>query len=443
MKKQNNIYFHLKDNKLLTVFNSDEHDIFSCFKHVFFQKEAVPHSEELNTIWVSPETLSYFTSDKLLLINIHSQTFINVVIKAHKNIQNDCFATSSYIKEMLDVIDNENLYLGQYKEITFNKIFIQRIEHIKENNLMLSRDDYQKLIDNLDQLPCSLFEVYNDLTHESIIVKRSHIYADESLKNGTIRLSKKQRIFLGQELPLFLSNEQWDILIKSFPTDSEEYRLLCSSYSLDDHILSNDLSFTKKEKLKQIISSYGIGKIKIIPILEFAYEKKKDIRERLSNFYVGKSTISLIGKRPYTIDDGLDIVRMSKANMNLLGINEMDKVILQYKNRRKSCRVLELKSKDAFLENNRPISMDLAIGIPTHIRKELCITDLTSCIKIDRDTRFIFKKNINAQIVPILLTLFSANFFADSSVLWSSLFSLVAIPIVLYLNLSSTRNMRT
>lgn len=443
MKKQNNIHFNLKDHKLLTVFNNIEHDIFTCFKHVFFRKEAVPHSEELNTIWVSPETFSYFSSDKLLLINIHSHTFINVIIKAYEKIQNDCFATSSYIKEILDVIDNENLYLCQYKETVFKKVFIQRIEHIKENNLMLSYDDYHELIDNLNQLPCSLFEVYNDLTHESIVVKRSHIYVDESLKKGTIRLSKKQRIFLGQELPLFLSNEQWDILIKEIPTESEEYKLLCSAYSLDDHVLSNDLSYKKKEKIKQIISSYCVGKIKIIPILEFAYEKKKDIRERLSNFYVGKSTISLIGKRPYTIDDGLDIVRMSKANMNLLGINEMDKVILQYKNRRKSCRVLELKDKDAFFENNRPVSTDLAIGIPTHIRKELYITDLTSSIKIDRDTRFIFKKNINAQIVPILLTLFSANFFADSSVIWSALFSLVAIPIVLYLNLSSTRNMRT
>ncbi len=443
MKKKNNIHFIINNNRLLTIYNKTEHDIFSRFKHIYYQKEVVPHNEELNTIWVSPETLSYFTSEKLLLININSHTFINVILKAHTKIQNDCFATSSYIKEMLDVIDNESLYLGQYKETVFKKIFIQRIEHIKENNLMLSPDDYQDLIDNLDQLPCSLFEVYNDLTHESIVVKRSHIYVDESLKKGTIRLSKKQRIFLGQELPLFLSNEQWDILMKAISVESEDYQLICSAYSLDDHVLNNDLSYKKKERLKQIISTHCIGKLKIIPILEFAYEKKKSIRERLSNFYVGKSTISLIGKRPYTIDDGLDIVRISKANMNLLGVNEMDQVILQYKNRRKSCRVLELKEKDAFLENNRPISIDLAIGIPTHIRKELYITDLTSSIKIDRDTRFIFKKNINAQVVPILLTLFSANVFSDSSIILSALLSLVAIPIVLYLNLSSTRNMRT
>jgi hypothetical protein len=129
--------------------------------------------------------------------------------------------------------------------------------------------------------------------------------------------------------------------------------------------------------------------------------------------------------------------------MNLLGIDEMDKVILQYKNKRVSCRVLELEDMDAFGETNLPISPDLVIGIPAHIRKKLYIMDLSSSIKIDRDTGFIFKKSINEQIVPILLTLFSANLFTDSSIIYSALLSLVAIPIVLYFNLSSKRNMRT
>ncbi|MBQ3003167.1 MAG: hypothetical protein IJD82_05500 [Clostridia bacterium] len=157
---------------------------------------------------------------------------------------------------------------------------------------------------------------------------------------------------------------------------------------------------------------------------------------------MGKSTISLVGRRPYAIDEGLDIVRMTRSNMNLLGIDEMDKVILQYKNKKISCRVLELGDAEAFAETNLPISPDLAVGIPAHIRKRLGVLDLSSSVKIDRDTAFIFKKSINEQIVPILLTLFSANLFTDSSVALSALLSLVAIPIVLYFNLSSKRNMR-
>jgi hypothetical protein len=84
----------------------------------------------------------------------------------------------------------------------------------------------------------------------------------------------------------------------------------------------------------------------------------------------------------------------------------------------------------------------LVVGIPAHIRRRLGIMDLSSSLKIDRDTSFIFVKSINEQIVPILLTLFSTNLFTDSSVIVSALLSLVAVPVVLYFNLSSKRNMR-
>ncbi len=207
--------------------------------------------------------------------------------------------------------------------------------------------------------------------------------------------------------------------------------------------MDKSASYDKKSKAKKIISKYCSGDISIIPIPESIYTKGKKLLRRLCDFYVGKSTLSLVCRRPYDIDEGLDIVRMTKSNMNLLGIDEMDKVILQYKNRKISCRVLELGDENAFSETNLPISLDLVVGVPAHIRKKLHVMDLSSSIKIDRDTTFIFRKSINEQIVPILLTLFSTNLFTDSSVIFSALLSLIAIPVVLYFNLSSKRNMRT
>jgi len=117
-------------------------------------------------------------------------------------------------------------------------------------------------------------------------------------------------------------------------------------------------------------------------------------------------------------------------------------VILQYKNKRVSTRVLELDDDEAFLETNLPISTDLVVCLPVHIRKQLGVLDLNSTVKVDRDTAFIFKKSINEQIVPVLLTLFSTNLFNDVSVILSAALSVLAIPIVLYFNLSSKRNMR-
>ena len=67
---------------------------------------------------------------------------------------------------------------------------------------------------------------------------------------------------------------------------------------------------------------------------------------------------------------------------------------------------------------------------------------MNTIVKIDRDTGFIFRKSINNQILPVLLTLVSANLFIDKSVWISAALSVVAIPFVVYFNLSSKRNMR-
>ena len=149
-----------------------------------------------------------------------------------------------------------------------------------------------------------------------------------------------------------------------------------------------------------------------------------------------------MSRRPYDSDEGSDIVRMSLSNMNLLGVNEMDKVIIKYKGNSVKCRVLELKDENAFYETNVKTNINYAIGIPAHIRKKLGLCNIKSAVKVDRDTGFIFKKSINEQIVPIILTLFSINIFQDPSVLLKTLLSVLAVPIVVYLNLSSKRNMR-
>ena len=148
-------------------------------------------------------------------------------------------------------------------------------------------------------------------------------------------------------------------------------------------------------------------------------------------------------RRPYDPDEGSDIVRMTASNMSLLGIDPMDRVFLRYRKKSVSCRVLELDDKDAFLTTNIPVSPELVIGVPAHLRKKLGVTDLSSSIKVDRDTGFIFRRSFNEQIVPILLTLFTTQLFADKSIIISALLSIVAIPVVLYFNLSSKRNMRS
>ncbi len=441
--KQRKPTFEFENGNLVLKHKKSSAELFAQVCPLTLVNERFSAADKLNVIGVSETALARWGNQKAMLLNKDTEKYINVSLKAVKGLDDGEFLATAYLKEILSLNEGKNIFLCQYKPLEFKNVFLQKIDRIRESDLGISEADYNNLPCNIDKSPCTLFEIYNAFTHDSIVVKKSHIFIDKSLAPGTIRLSRKQRLCLGLELPQYLSDSQWHTLKDTLGEDSDDFNTLCEIYSSEDRFLDKSASYDKKSEAKKIISKCYPKHLKIIPVPQSIKKSKKKILQRLSDFYVGKSTISLICRRPYDIDEGLDIVRMTKSNMNLLGIDEMDKVILQYKNKRVSCRVLELEDMDAFGETNLPISPDLVIGIPAHIRKKLYIMDLSSSIKIDRDTGFIFKKSINEQIVPILLTLFSANLFTDSSIIYSALLSLVAIPIVLYFNLSSKRNMRT
>lgn len=207
-------------------------------------------------------------------------------------------------------------------------------------------------------------------------------------------------------------------------------------------MLADDLPYEVTRALNKLVGKYLPTNLTIRPVLQSFNNKPHRFWSRLADFFVGKSTMPLVCRRPYDTDEGSDVVRMSKSNMKLLGIDNMDRVILRHKNKSLSVAVLEIDDNDMFYKENLPININNAIGIPVHLRKQLGITRLNAVVKVDRDTGFIFRKSINEQIVPILLTLFSVNVFRDENIWKSILLSLLAVPIVVYFNLSGKRNQR-
>lgn len=396
------------------------------------------YPDKLNVIAVSPSVYSKYKNEIVLLTKKGGNGYINVTLTKREALDEKSFLASSHIKEVLMLKDGDDVELCRYISVRFDKIMTQKIDFIRENELVLSPRDSEGKKIALDEY--KYFELYNPITSDNIIVKRSHVRIDEELADGTIRLNRKQRFCLGCELTQILSSSQWEMLETSL--SKNEFEKIQEIFVGEDHILDKTASFKQKLDAKNILSRYFANELKLIPVLRSGTQKKKSIARRLSDFYVGKSTTSLVCRRPYDNDEGLDIIRMTRSNMNLLGIDEMDKVILQYKDRRVSTRVLELDDAEAFLETNLPISTDLVVCLPVHIRKQLGVLDLHSTVKVDRDTAFIFKKSINEQIVPVLLTLFSTNLFNDVSVILSAALSALTIPLVLYFNLSSKRNMR-
>lgn len=340
----------------------------------------------LNFALLNPADYEKLSRTKVLVHDSSSGLGMQVRIYPDEDTPLGKAVVSKRVRTVLHLEDNANIVLSRYVEHTLDTVSTQTVELIKKNVIVLS----STVADSLKSLAngkVKLYQLYNETTGDNIIIKREHILVDKQKKDTDVSLTRKQRITLGLDV-----------------TPSA---------------------------------------LKIIPVSDsIFYTKKKSVWSHIVDFYVGKSTISLRCTRPYENDEGSDIVRLSSANMKLLGVEEMDQVVLRYKNKSKKCRVLSLDDKEEFFKTNKPTSIDLSIGVPAHIRSELGVYDLNSSVKVDRDTSFILGRSLNEQIVPILLTVFSSKTLAGGDVWISVLLSLLAIPIITYLNLSSKRKMR-
>ncbi len=405
-----------------------------------FMIDSFMHSQTLHQIGVSQKVFEELKGEGLVLYFPKNGKYLDVV-PIPLSIENQRIKVTNYIQEQMDACLEDEVILLKNKTYHFSNVKVQRIENIPEDNIVMSARDIHGNIVDLNQF--LFFQCYNYYTGDSIIIKKSHIQLSYSLKNGTILLNKKQRIFLNLEVPKYISDAFWRELQERIPNNAiEDKERLNRAYSESDHYLKDDLTYEEKTQLLQLIKKYCPLHVCFFPIVDSYRQKTKKGIKLLSDFYVGKSTLSLLCRRPYESDEGSNVVRMTKSNMNLLGVTEMDQVILKYKQRSIKCRVLEMDDEKDFFEANTPVSMNFSIGVPVHIRKKLGICNIRTAIKVDRDTGFIFKKSIHEQIVRILLTFFSIQLFRDPDIWINILLTLLVIPIVVYLNLSSKRKMK-
>lgn len=376
------------------------------------------------------------------LVNLSNGLFIDAIIDDATSMHAEAIEATSYIARALELEADSELVLAKQSHCRFDAIKMQMLSNIKEDVMVLPCGIFiEKILKDF-----CLFEVINPLTNDSIYIRSQHITFDPALKSNEIRLNKKQRNMLSDNIPTRLTGNQWEELMQCAMADdlkdaiANTYNKDVSGYTIAKSV--DELDFHVKHSLQKYIKNKLGEKLIVRPVIEsFRYEKKKKLHRRLCDFFVGKSTLSLNCRRPHECDENSDIVRMSEENMLLLGIEPMDKVVIRFKETELSCHALPF-CEDKFERTNIPSIIELSIGIPAHIRNKLKITDIQSSVKVDRDTTFLFKKSFNDQLVPILLTLLSLKFFEELSWYVSTILVVILVPIVMYLTLSSKRNMR-
>lgn len=382
-------------------------------------------------------------------------------------------AITKHVQRTLKIADHADceVFIRKAPYARFDKIRVQSIDKVSSEDVVISTKmieggAVQELLEGAD-----LFGIKDVVTNQSFIVKANHLVFDDSLDAGVIMLNRRQRILLGERLPCRLEDELRQQVIayikaeeqvtgtsEEQPTrentmqaaDQEKPRLLDGlailekTYPVHESIRQESLSHPEEAYLRKVFERCFPPSIVIKPIV--LGKKRRNIFKRIgrwiANLYVGKSTLSLMCRRPYANDENDRAVRMTKDNMAHLGIDEMDNVIISYKDKECICQVFPIEDESKLQANNLYTPIDMTIGIPLPIRTELGITDLDSTVKVDRDTAFIMKKCANEQVIPVLLALFSMNFLQDCPLYVPIIIFLVIAPIIIYVNLSSKRNSR-
>lgn len=442
------VSFRRDDRRIKIVNGKDEVDLFQVVADLSVREaKRNLNNGMLNVVYLSSNVYEQVATKKPYLFNesMHLESVFPVEDPELEDNEIKLCLTLRSIFGFHEGEDNR-VALALIDELDVKKTSPQWIEGIREDNVHLSSIDYQNFIAREEYKNIHLFEVTNTITGDTVVIKKTHFIEDKTLKEGVIRLNRKQRIFLGLTLISFISDIEWNYLTKHNFTDPKgnNYEdIITKVYSCSGHTKDSSLDYDMVSRAEKALESIYNNPLVITPVVEsFHVKGKSNLFVKIANFYAGKSTITLQCKRPYDIDEGSDIVRMSKTNMSLLGVSEMDQVVITYKNKKTKCKVLELKDGEQYRYTNRPFPIDFVIGIPTAVRKRIGVTDINSAIKIDRDTPFILRKTINEQIVPSLITLAAALIVTDFSKIWAAVVAIIALPIVLWINLSKYRNAR-
>lgn len=408
---------------------------------------SMPASKPINGIGMNRRTADYIGVVQNEELFVHCEkTGKTAQMRTTILDENEDFAISLRKDFFMDITDgapagprSSICFLAPFKQEMVSKIKPQPIGKIDQDTIYVSNSMYDR-ISKID----SYFFALRHLTYGfTLIVKKSNIKPDENAKDGQISLSKYQRILVGADESLHMAIEHLENM--DDPDGSVQ-----KDISWLKETVSEKKEFAERSRISECISGYGIGKYSLFPLFWSSDDHLSESRlTKISNFFIGNGQLTLRSCRPYSGDDGSRIIRMSYENMKMIGIDESDQAILETGYYSAKVRVFSFENEDLARETNnfgRVFNNQAVVGVPVNLRKEINLSDVGSTVRVKRDTAFILKKNLNIQMISIILFFISLFqvFVTVSEPLAAVAYSLLMIafgyPLILYMTLSRERN---
>ena len=396
------------------------------------------------------DELQLIDHDYLVLFNPANGDFRKCVVYERKKddlVSGQIVLSKSVKKHFLSESFTGNLSIQKSAKFEFTTIQTQAASLVQENCVIVSKNTFSQL----QRLQSPFLEIVNPYTGTSFDFNINNVKMDQDLQDHEIKLNYIQRQFLEYEqLPELLPTykrliEKKNVKDKEFILSSSEQELLEGLYKNGKAL--DKLEFTQNLKVKSLLNKVGYRTTYIYPVNHYyKSEEKKDwkekIRDGILNIFIRDKAIDLKVIRPYTSDETSSIVRLTKSTMTLLGIEEADSVILQYRNKTAKVQVLEMNDLDLVKETNvmnTSSTMNICVAVPSSIREQLGITNIGKVCTVRRDMMFLLKKNWNIQFVPIMAVLFTVLTLDILTTWMQVLLITVFIPFSMYVTLSRVR----
>ena len=318
--------------------------------------------------------------------------------------------------------ENERLFLFLPDLLLCTKIKYQLASAIKDDTITVDTETYERL----RSLGASYVTLRHLSTGSTITRPFSELQGSGTMAKGEIRLNYQQR----ESLNIF---DKRKVSIKSNYISTLKDKV--TRTDLDAEALFGTID-------KKVLPSGEYNTVQLFP--QFYSDKcASPLPLRICDFLAGGCSMRLSAVRPYKIDDARNIIRLSEDSMTLLGIQETNSVIIRYKNR--SCKAFAMKIDSFNLMKETNIldsedDLDIIVGIPAPLRDKLDIGDIETEVTIVRDTPFLFRKNLNIQLLSVLGLLLAVFQIGDGHILIKSLICVVMLPVIILISLSQERS---
>ena len=119
--------------------------------------------DRLNVICVNEKLYSACRFDKMLLVEPETGNYIYVTLTTAPDVGDNTFLATTQVVRRLNLTDSATVNLYRLYSGTYQQIMTQRIENIRENNIVVSKFDANGK--EIDLKNFSHYEIYNHGNH--------------------------------------------------------------------------------------------------------------------------------------------------------------------------------------------------------------------------------------------------------------------------------------